>query len=125
MKREDRWRSSQSVHQAAKQLRRPMTHAEEVLWAALRRNQVADLHFRRQHALGRFILDFYCAAGKLCIEVDGPIHDEQRERDEARTQALAHQQIRVIRFRNDEVLNDLESVVRRIQIAALEHEETE
>src|SRR5688500_10133767 len=125
MKREPRLRTSQSIHQAAKALRRPMTKAEEVLWSALRRNQVAGLHFRRQHATGRFILDFYCAARKLCVEVDGSIHDEQRERDEARTQALAHQQIRVIRFRNEEVLNDLKSVVRRIEIAALEREETE
>jgi very-short-patch-repair endonuclease len=125
MKREPRWRSSESVHQAAKALRRPMTEAEEVLWSALRRNQVAGLHFRRQHATGRFILDFYCAAKKLCVEIDGSIHDDQQERDQARTDALAYQQIRVIRFRNEEVLSDLASVVNRIRIAALEQEEPE
>ena len=125
MKREPRWRTSTSIHQAAKELRRPMTEAEEVLWSALRRNQVAGLHFRRQHATGRFILDFYCAARKLCVEVDGSIHDEQRERDQARTNALAYQGIRVIRFRNEEVLSDLASVVNRIRIAALAQEESE
>ena len=122
MKREARWRTSTSIHQAAKELRRPMTEAEQVLWSALRRNQLAGLHFRRQHASGRFILDFYCAARKLCVEVDGSVHDEQRERDEARTEALAYQQIRVIRFRNEDVLSDLASVLRRIQLAALEQE---
>jgi very-short-patch-repair endonuclease len=122
MMREPRWRTSQSIHQAAKTLRRPMTEAEEVLWSALRRNQVAGLHFRRQHPIGRFILDFYCPARKLCVELDGPVHDEQCERDQARTDALAHQQIRVIRFRNEEVMSDLPSVVRRIQIAAQEQE---
>jgi very-short-patch-repair endonuclease len=100
-----------------------MTPAEEVLWAALRRNQLAGLHFRRQHAMGRFILDFYCPSKKLCVELDGPIHDEQQERDEARTQTLAHQGIRVIRFRNDEVFSSLTSVLRRIELAA-EPEET-
>jgi very-short-patch-repair endonuclease len=57
--------------------------------------------------------------------VDGSIHDEQREQDQARTDALAYQQIRVIRFRNEEVLSDLASVLRRIQTAALEQEESE
>ena len=125
MRREARWRTSGSIHQAAKALRRPMTPAEEVLWSVLRRNALAGLQFRRQHPIGRFILDFYCASKKLCIELDGPIHDAQPDRDEARTQALAHQQIRVIRFRNEEVLSDLASVVRRIEIAAGEHAESE
>jgi very-short-patch-repair endonuclease len=125
MRRAARLRTSESIHQAAKALRRPMTPAEEVLWSVLRRNGVAGLHFRRQHPIGRFILDFYCAAKKLCIELDGPIHDEQHERDEARTQALAHQQIRVIRFRNEEVLSDLASVVRRIEVATEEQAESE
>lgn len=102
MRRESSWRTSESIHHAAKTLRQPMTPAEEILWSVLRRNRLAGLHFRRQHPIGRFILDFYCAAKKLCIELDGSVHDEQQERDEARTQALAHQQIRVIRFRNEE-----------------------
>jgi very-short-patch-repair endonuclease len=118
MRRESRWRTSEPVHHAAKKLRREMTQAEEVLWSALRRNQVLDLHFRRQHPVGRFVLDFYCASKKLCVEVDGEIHEEQREWDEARSAALSHQQIRVLRFRNEEVLTDLASVVRRIEIAA-------
>jgi very-short-patch-repair endonuclease len=123
MKREPRLRTSRQIQQAARALRRPMTPAEEVLWAALRRNQLAGLHFRRQHAIGRFVLDFYCSSRKLCVELDGPIHDEQQERDEARTAALAHQGIRVIRFRNEEVFSNLASVLRRIELAA-ESDET-
>ncbi len=118
MKRAPRWRTSGQIQQAARELRRPMTPAEEALWAVLRRNQLAGLHFRRQHAIDRFVLDFYCASKKLCVELDGGIHDAQQERDEARTQALAHHGIRVIRFRNEEVFSDLGSVLRRIQVAA-------
>ncbi|HEU0299021.1 MAG TPA: endonuclease domain-containing protein [Longimicrobium sp.] len=105
------------MQQKAKELRRPMTPAEEALWAVLRRNGVADLHFRRQHAIGRFILDFYCASKRLAIEVDGPVHDEQRDYDEARTEVLQRLNIRVLRFRNEEVLSNLSSVVRRIELA--------
>lgn len=117
MRRDPRWRSNPSVQQKAKELRRPMTPAEEALWAVLRRNGVADLHFRRQHAIGRFILDFYCASKRLAIEVDGPVHDEQRDYDEARTEVLQRLNIRVLRFRNEEVLSNLSSVVRRIELA--------
>jgi very-short-patch-repair endonuclease len=95
-----------------------MTEAEQVLWSALRRNGVLGLHFRRQHAIGRFILDFYCASRRLCVEVDGPIHDEQRDRDEARTEALERLNIRVLRFRNEEVLTNLPAVVRCIELVA-------
>ena len=117
MRRDPRWRTSLPVQQAAKELRRPMTEAEEALWSVLRQNGVANLHFRRQHPIGRFILDFYCASRRLAIEVDGPVHDEQRHYDEARTEALQRMNIRVLRFRNEEVLSNLPSVVRRIELA--------
>ena len=67
--------------------------------------------------MGRFILDVYCPRNKLCVELDGGVHDDQRERDAARTEALSHLRIRVIRFRNEEVLNDLASVIQRIEAA--------
>jgi very-short-patch-repair endonuclease len=118
MRREPRLRTSRQIQEAARALRRPMTPAEQVLWSALRRNQLSGLHFRRQHAIRRFILDFYCPSKKLCVELDGPVHDTQQERDEARTAALAHQQIHVIRFRNEEVFANLASVLRRIELAA-------
>jgi very-short-patch-repair endonuclease len=92
-----------------------MTPAEHVLWQALRGGATDGLRFRKQHPVGRFVLDFYCAARKLAVEVDGGIHDEQRDLDAERTAALALRGIRVIRFRNEEVLGNLGDVVERIR----------
>jgi very-short-patch-repair endonuclease len=95
-----------------------MTEAEQVLWTALRGRRMGGLRFRRQHPVGRFVLDFYCAAAKLCVEVDGGIHDEQTERDEERSAVLAAGGYRVLRVRNEEVLAALPSVLARIERAA-------
>lgn len=90
-------RSTILAQKRAKSLRRAMSAPEETLWFMLRRNQ-QQLHFRRQHALGPYILDFYCAAVKLCVEVDGPLHDETAAQDAQRTRWLNGQGVRVIRF---------------------------
>ena len=79
-----------------------MTGPEKTLWFLLRRNSLG-WHFRRQHPIGPFILDFYCAPLKLCIEVDGPVHDDQADRDARRTAWLSEEGITVIRFSADEV----------------------
>ncbi len=97
----------------ARQLRRGMTEAEARLWSGLRGWKIAK--FRRQHPLGRFILDFYCAEARLCVEVDGAVHDEQQERDAERTTHLQQLGIRVVRFRNGQVLADTPAVLRRIE----------
>ena len=102
---------------AAKVHRQEPTKAEDVLWSALRKQQLCGLPFRRQHPVGRFILDFYCPRKKLCVELDGSFHDGREACDEARTEALAKFNIRVIRFRNEEVLSDLPSVLHRIEAA--------
>jgi very-short-patch-repair endonuclease len=102
---------------AAKVHRQEPTTAEAVLWSALRRQQLCGLSFRRQHPIGRFILDFYCPRKKLCVELDGASHDGREIMDQARTEALATLNIRVIRFRNEDVLNDLPSVLQRIKTA--------
>jgi len=74
-----------------------------MLWTLLRRNQ-RGLHFRRQYPVGPFILDFYCAAARLCVEIDGPVHDDQVQRDARRTAWLwSKEQIRVLRFSVEEV----------------------
>ncbi|HEU0297907.1 MAG TPA: endonuclease domain-containing protein [Longimicrobium sp.] len=99
----------------AKEHRQDPTSAEAVLWSALRRQQLGGLPFRRQHPVGRFILDFYCPRKKLCVELDGSSHDGREADDQARTDALALLKIHVVRFRNDEVLQDLPSVLRRIE----------
>jgi very-short-patch-repair endonuclease len=74
-----------------------MTDPERVLWSLLRRNHLG-LHFRRQHPIGRFVLDFYCAGARLCVELDGPVHADQVEADAHRTAWLASEGIRVLRF---------------------------
>ena len=95
-----------------------MTPAEELLWQHLRGDQLDGWHFRRQHPVGRFIVDFFCAKAGLVIEVDGPIHQQQKAYDLERTQLLEIERgYRVIRFSNDEVLNDIESVLQRIRKA--------
>ena len=83
----------------------------------LRRRQVIGLKFRRQHPLGDFIVDFYCARRKLVIEIDGGVHEGQPERDEQRMSILEDQGYRVIRFDNTEVERDIEGVLQRIVAA--------
>jgi very-short-patch-repair endonuclease len=103
------------VH-AARDLRRGLTLAEEKLWDALRGRRLNGLKFRRQHPLDRFILDFYCVEHQLVIEVDGEVHGtpDQVVRDEERTAWLTERGIRVLRVKNEEVLNNLEGVLRQI-----------
>ena len=110
-------RASILTQKRAKVLRRSMTQPEKTLWALLRRNQ-QGLHFRRQHAVGPYILDFYCAAAKLCVEVDGPVHADRVDHDERRTRWLAEQGIRVIRFSVDDVETQSAAVVAAMVRAA-------
>ena len=118
-KRHSRFRgTTPELEQAARFLRGQLTPAETKLWDALRRRQLAGLKFRCQHPVGQFILDFYCPAKKLAVEVDGAIHDQQSEYDAARTAHLEQFGYRVIRFSNAEVMNDLQSVLDRIRHAA-------
>jgi very-short-patch-repair endonuclease len=115
--------SSREVRAAAKALRRAETPAEQRLWRVLRGRAVNGLKFRRQHPLHGCVLDFFCAEAGLCVELDGSVHDDplQRERDDARTAHLAARGIRVIRFRNEAVLDDLPTVLQRIARAATQN----
>jgi very-short-patch-repair endonuclease len=114
--------TSYAVRQAAREMRKNPTPAEKALWRVLRDRAVNGLRFRRQHTLDGLVLDFYCAEVRLCVELDGAVHDAagQQERDAARTEHLRARDIRVIRFRNDEVLTDMPSVLTRIAKAAAE-----
>src|SRR6185503_20128508 len=85
--------------QRAKELRRDMTPAEKILWQELRANKLG-VHFRRQQIISGFIVDFYCHKAMLVIEVDGDIHDLQKEEDARREQALREMGLRIVRFRN-------------------------
>jgi very-short-patch-repair endonuclease len=100
----------------AKELRLNMTKAEEVLWEKLRKKQIDGNIFRRQHPIDRFIADFYCHNAKLVIEVDGEIHENQKEYDIGRTEELNDLGLQVIRFTNEEVLNNIELVIKKIRI---------
>lgn len=110
-------RSSILTQKRAKTLRRALTRPEQTLWTMLRRNQLG-LHFRRQHALGPYILDFYCAAARLCVEVDGPIHAERSAHDAARDAWLASQGVRTLRLSADDVEQRSAVVLTAIRGAA-------
>jgi very-short-patch-repair endonuclease len=105
---------SANVQKAARSLRDNMTDAEELLWSALRNKQLLGLRFRRQHAVGNFILDFYCPAYKLAIEVDGAVHDDRQTEDALRTQKLEQHNYQVLRFHNEEIFHDLDRVLQSI-----------
>jgi very-short-patch-repair endonuclease len=105
----------------SRELRHPQTPAEATLWRHLRgRNLVYK--FRRQHPLDQFIVDFYCAEAKLCIEIDGGSHFEieQEEYDKVRTDFLEQLGYQVIRFTNDDVRYNINAVVDEI-VRAIEN----
>jgi very-short-patch-repair endonuclease len=101
-----------------RQLRRDSTDAERALWRRLRARRIGA-KFRRQHALGPFIADFYCAAARLVVELDGGQHFEaRRELDDARRTRWLHERgIRVLRFTNTEALREPDAVVDAIAAA--------
>jgi len=101
-------------------LRNKMSDAEQALWHLLRCRQISGLKFRRQHPFGDYILDFVCMENKLVIEVDGGKHGEQTGYDENRTQKLQAAGFHVIRFWNNEVLKEIESVREKIWLVAQE-----
>ena len=102
--------------QAARDLRQHMTDAERRLWLCLRGKQLDGFRFRKQHPIAHFVLDFYCPAVRLAIEIDGGQHNTAPERasDAERTRYLKTHGIWVLRFWNHEVLQNLPSVLERI-----------
>ena len=100
----------------AKQLRREMTPAERALWLVLRRNALDGFHFRRQQVIGGFIVDFYCDAAKLAIELDGTVHEEGWKHDQSRDKSISGRGVRVLRFSN-EAMRESEAVIECIREA--------
>ena len=98
----------------AKELRINMTYAETLLWEKLRNKQINGVKIRRQHPINRFIADFYCHRARLVIEVDGEIHNYQKEYDIGRSEEMGNFNIKVIRFSNKEVIENLENVITKI-----------
>jgi len=112
-------RAAVRTFERARELRRQMSLPEIVLWQVLWKTRLAGLRFRRQHAIGPYVLDFYCPSARLALEVDGFAHDSvaQARRDERREAWLAQYGVRVLRIRATDVLRDerLEGVLLSIQ----------
>ena len=106
------------IEAAARTMRWNQTPAEARLWQALSGRKLSGLKFRRQHPVGSFVLDFFCPACKLVIELDGDVHDGQEAHDAARTEKLIAYGYSVIRLRNKDVLDNLDQVLTEIEVAA-------
>lgn len=102
------------LKQFAKENKNPLTESQDELWQALRNRKLGH-KFRRQHPIATYIADFICLEKKLIIEVDGEIHAQQKEKDEQRTATLNELGFEVIRITNDEVRNELPSVLEKIK----------
>lgn len=115
----DSFHDRPSQRECRRELRSEATPAERTLWSYLRRSELSGRKFRRQHGAGPYILDFYCPAERLAIELDGYSHTlpDVQEYDKERDAYLETSRIRVLRFRNDEVFSDIQSVLKRIQAA--------
>src|SRR5438128_9374943 len=98
----------------AKRLRRDETDAERKLWMRLRDRQMNGLKFRRQQPIGRYIVDSFCPEHQLVIELDGGHHADQNQADQRRTEFLNKAGYRVLRFWDNEVLTEPESVLQKI-----------
>jgi very-short-patch-repair endonuclease len=109
-----RIRTSTAVQRRARELRKEMTPSEQALWEYLRNRKLNGFKFRRQHPLGPYVADFYCAEHRLVIELDGGIHESQIERDTARTLQFESFGYRVLRFRNQEVEQNIDAVLEAI-----------
>jgi len=100
-----------------RKLRHKMTRAEWLLWGAIRNKQINGYRFRRQFGIGKYVVDFYCPKLKLAIELDGDSHFEEKtkEYDQKREKELASFRIRIVRFTNQEIYNDLYRVIEDIK----------
>lgn len=107
------------LKQTRKDLQNNAITAEATLWGFLQKSQLEGRKFRRQHSIGNYVVDFYCPAEKLVIELDGVAHSHQSgyENDQERTKYLQSLNLRVLRFENEEVFKATESVLDKIKAA--------
>jgi imidazole glycerol-phosphate synthase subunit HisF len=108
--------ATDKIFEFAKELRHSQTSSEKYLWQILRNRKIDGLKFRRQHPLGKFVVDFYCHEAKLVIELDGNVHDnpEVKTYDIERQKTIEQLGLTVLRFTNDAIFNDLDGVVHQI-----------
>ena len=108
--------ASKTIFQYAEVLRKKMTEAEKIVWERLCKNQLR-VRIRRQHPIYKYIADYYCHELKLVIEIDGGIHlsKENRQYDISRDITLNEFGIQIIRFTNDQVINDIDQIIEEIK----------
>ena len=113
---ESRFSVSRKTTERAQRLRREATPAERKLWARLKAKQLSGLQFRKQHPIGPYIVDFYCAELKLAIEIDGDSHGSRdaQQYDERRSAFIASKDVRIIRFWNSDIHERLDGVLADI-----------
>ncbi|MBK5215083.1 MAG: endonuclease domain-containing protein [Flavobacteriaceae bacterium] len=112
------WRgASPTVFSKANKLRNEMTKSEILLSEKLRANQLLGYKFRRQHPISIYVADFYCHQLSLIIEIDGEYHNEKNQiiKDEERRKDLNFQGMKILRFTNNEVITDIDSVLNKIK----------
>jgi very-short-patch-repair endonuclease len=105
---------NEKLKKYARELRKNMTDAEKLLWSRIRRKQMKDFQFYRQKIIGNYIVDFYCPKADLVIELDGGQHytAEGKERDRIRDAFMSGRGLRVVRFSDKEVFDNLEGVLQ-------------
>jgi very-short-patch-repair endonuclease len=91
-----------------------MTPEEKIIWQHLRANRLQGYHFRRQQIIDGFIIDFYCHATALVLEIDGKIHENQVEYDAQRDKVLSARGLRLLRIKNEEIRENIDKVLKRI-----------
>jgi very-short-patch-repair endonuclease len=115
------WKTPPELWEKLKPLAREMRHAptpaEDMLWQHIRNRQVSGAKFRRQHTIDRFVVDFYCREAHLVIEVDGDIHQYTQAADAVRQEFLKCGGLRVLRFHNDQVTHQMDTVLAEIRSA--------
>lgn len=104
------------LKELVRELRQKQTSAEALLWELFRNRQLLGFKFRRQHQFGDYVADFYCHEAQLVIECDGPVHqpNEQWHHDQNRDEYMIEQGLRVLRFTNEQILNDPEKVLNEV-----------
>ena len=109
-------RATLSAYRIARELRLTPTEAEETLWALLRNRQLNGKKFRRQHPIANYVVDFYCHESKLVVELDGDVHEEveAKEQDQLKTAWLIETGITVLKFCEDEVIDNPQNVLQKI-----------
>jgi very-short-patch-repair endonuclease len=119
MERQAAWDISpalkQKMTEVARQFRKEPTTSEEILWQAIRGRKLDGRRFRRQQPIGVFVVDFYCSAEKLIVEVDGAIHELQREHDQQRQELLESLGLKMVRVTSKQVETDIDSALALIR----------